>query len=663
MQLRLGGVWPLSCTKTLESQREFLFWNAPQSWLTPDSQLSMLEAVYHKADETTVQKTFASVQQSLAAIDTHLGQTLNTRADHPGDREGAETCPRPEDINLEEVSIDFLRTYSVHSNWKQIISFCNDYGQTMAHISVTLGYLRLLRHLFTWEIDLNVMDNVGLTALHYAYLFKQEHCAKFLIQSGVNQFILDDLGRSPSDLDPSLEVRLHSIMDIESDSHTDGASPIEYDTEMQDKVGKLYAKDFLIQQWMRRDEDERRGEAPPSRYPNPDKLGRPRTANGPLALDLTDERGRDVTYGRFPSVGIRIPEENSTLIVAEEMDGEASIEIAPPPHIALPPSPEASAQLQKADRPSDIGQDTFSHPAPLDGAINTPDLERPQRNRRTRASHPLARREPSLVPTATRPLLPDTPKDIKEHNGTNDEKRLQHSTPYARPSTSSQRCIPMSTSILQNERGLDDDTKYYSLMTPMKYNRLISDGYTFFEGPPWPSSPHHFYSSLDATMDLTSASPVVTAPTSTRPLPNLVTTTSSTAPTAVTFNLPSPSALSFTLITGTDVPKPAMSHAAARAVIDAYVRDSAWLARHEMEPRVCDAGVPECALQLARPGDSIWACFCRRVRRNGVTIFKCTSCSHKTDRLNRAVGHQRSKWGHMPFACTDRGWYVVVLRS
>ena len=346
----------------------------------------MLETVYHKADETTVQKTYASVQQSLAAMDTHLGQTLNTRADHPGDREGAETCQRPEDVDLEEVSIDFLRTYSVHPNWKQIISSCNDYGQTMAHISVTLGYVRLLRHLFTWEIDLNVVDNMGLTALHYAYLFKQEDCAKFLIQSGVNQFILDDLGRSPSDLDPSLEVRLRSIMDIDGDGHADSASPIEYDTKMPDEVGRLYAKHFLVQQWMRRDEDGGGGEVPPSRYQSPENLGRPRTANNPPAPDFTDERGRCVTYDRLPPSDVRIPEENSTLIAAtgarsrlhtpEEMGLEASIEMAAPPHVVLPPSPisKASAQSREVDRPSGIGQDTSSHPAPLDGAINTPYL-------------------------------------------------------------------------------------------------------------------------------------------------------------------------------------------------------------------------------------------------------------------------------------------------
>ena len=324
----------------------------------------MLKSVYHEADETTAQRAYASVQQSLATMNTRLGLTLNTRNNHPDNREVAETSPRPEDVNLEEVFIFFLRTYSAHPNWTQIISSCNDYGQTMAHLSATLGQLRLLRHLFIWGINLNAMDNAGLTALHYAYLFKQEDCAKFLIQSGVNQFILDDLGRSPSDLDPSLEVRFHSDMDTDSDSHPDAASPDEYDTEMLDKAGNLYEKHLLVQEWMRRDGYDRRGQAPPSRYQSPENLGRPITASSSQVLDPTDEKEWGVTYDRFPSLGVRIPEESSTLTITEEMDLEVLVEIAATLHIALPPSPisKASAQSQEADRPSDIVQNTFSHP-------------------------------------------------------------------------------------------------------------------------------------------------------------------------------------------------------------------------------------------------------------------------------------------------------------
>jgi len=377
----------------------------------------MLKSIYQKADEATMQKTFASVQQSLATMNTHTNQSLNPRVDHPDNHERAE---RPEEVNLEEISIHFLRAYSIHPNWKQIISSCNDYGQTIAHISITLGYLRLLRHLSTWGIDLNVVDNMGLTALHYAYLFKQEECARFLIHSGVDQFILDDLGRSPSDLDPSLGARLRSDTDIDSDNYAEGASPIEYDNEMPDETGKLFAKHFLVQQWMRQGEDERRGEVPPSRCQSPETLGPPRSAGSPVTLDSADELDSGVAYDHSSSLGVRIPEENSTLIVAEEVHSGLPIEIVVSPHNTLPPSPisEFSAQIQDANRPSEIGQKPFSHQAPLGGTANTLDFERPQIYHGTRALHHFEPCRPSGVSTAMHAALPQgTSEDVEEQNG------------------------------------------------------------------------------------------------------------------------------------------------------------------------------------------------------------------------------------------------------
>jgi len=332
----------------------------------------MLKSIYQKAGETMVQKIFATVQHSLATMNTHPNPSLNTRVDHSPNHEEAETAPRPEEVNLEEISIHFLRTYSIHPNWKQIISSCNDYGQTMAHISITLGYLRLLRHLSTWEIDLNVVDNTGLTALHYAYLFKQEECAKFLIHSGVDQFILDDLGRSPSDLDPSLEIRLRSNMDTDSDNHAEGVSPIEYDTEVPDEAGQLYAKRFLVQQWMRQGEDERRGEVPASRCQSLETLGLPRSAGSPPALGSADEGDWGAMYDRSSPFIARIPKENSTPTVTEEMNPGSSKEVAvsprnPPPSSSLS---ELSAQTQEAIQPFNIGPYPFSLPDPLGTTVN-----------------------------------------------------------------------------------------------------------------------------------------------------------------------------------------------------------------------------------------------------------------------------------------------------
>ena len=285
--------------------------------MTPDSQLSMLKSIYHEADETTVQKTFASVQQSLATINTHPNLTLNTGVDHPDNQEGAETSSRSEEVNLEEVSIHFLRTYSIHPNWKQIISSCNEYGQTMAHISVTLNYFRLLQHLLTWQIDLNIVDNTGFTALHYAYLFRQEECARLLIRSGADPFILDDLGRSPSNLNPSLEVRSHPSMENDGYSSTRSTSPADFTIEMPEEAEALFAKQFLVHQWTQKIEDERRSEAREvlhTRYQR-----RADVASNASTDHSADERVGQVIHRQSSSSTIQFTQENPTFVASQEL--------------------------------------------------------------------------------------------------------------------------------------------------------------------------------------------------------------------------------------------------------------------------------------------------------------------------------------------------------
>jgi hypothetical protein len=380
----------------------------------PARLFSLLKAIYEWVEERTRQK---GPTQSFGTTNSHHNPSLNTRSTNSNNQEREEIPTSTQEVNLEEISIHFLCTYSTHANWKQIVSTRNDYGQTLAHIAVTLGYFRLLQHLFRWQVDLNIVDSMGLSVLHYAYIFKQEECAKILIHSGVDRFILDDLGRSPVDLDPSLEVRLRSIMDMDMDNSADDAPPIEFDTEMPDDAGKLYAKHFLIQQWMREGEDERRGEVTPSKYQSQETSSQP-------ALDSADESVRGVTYDGSPSLGTQTPEEHSTPAVAEEIDLGALIEIGTPPHITHPPSPicEVSPRTHEAYRPPDTGQNSFSHPGPLGGTINTPSLEVPQFLPRY-----LAQTEQSFVSTTGQGLL-DTLGDVKEQNDANDGKLLQRSS-------------------------------------------------------------------------------------------------------------------------------------------------------------------------------------------------------------------------------------------
>ena len=212
-------------------------------------------------------------------MNTHLNLSSNSGTNHSNSQERAETPPRLDEVDLEELAINFLCPYSTHPDWKQIISSSNEYGQTIAHISVTLGYFRLLRHLSRWDIDLGIVDNLGSTALHYAYIFRQAECARFLIHSGANALILDNLGRSPSDLDPSLEIELRPTVGIDGDSTTHSPST-DCDIKMPGEAEGLHAKHFFVRQWRRQIEDERSGENLPSRLQGK-MLGVP---SKPLAL-------------------------------------------------------------------------------------------------------------------------------------------------------------------------------------------------------------------------------------------------------------------------------------------------------------------------------------------------------------------------------------------
>ena len=220
----------------------------------------------------TTAYTLEYLQKSLAALQKRLGPTSRNDTLIGHNRvEGHITMPRLEEVNLEDVSIQFLSTYSTHSTWRQTVSLANDYGQTLAHISVVFGFLRLLQHLVAWGIDLQVQDDMGLTALHYAYFFQQEESVVFLLRSGATRFVLDHLGRTPSDLGPQLDGKLAlDSPDPCIDDHSDicsshRAQATDCDLDMPDEVEMLNAKSLLFKRWILQAEGDHYRESVSSR--------------------------------------------------------------------------------------------------------------------------------------------------------------------------------------------------------------------------------------------------------------------------------------------------------------------------------------------------------------------------------------------------------------
>ena len=220
---------------------------------------SLLKTVLETLDGRSLENIFTSIQQRLeAAFGSSTGANVHTTQEHGGGRTAHLDFQVEE---LEDVSIRFLSAHSKATNWKQIVSLQNDFGQTMAHIAVMLGYPRLLGSLIGWGIDLNLTDLHGSTALHYAFLCNESACAILLIRSGADELTLDELGRSAWDLNPPLADECTSrLQDVPK---VDGSFSVSYrpaeESEMEHaEAAALEATYVLVQRWLELMEGEGR---------------------------------------------------------------------------------------------------------------------------------------------------------------------------------------------------------------------------------------------------------------------------------------------------------------------------------------------------------------------------------------------------------------------
>jgi hypothetical protein len=115
------------------------------------------------------------------------------------------------------------------------------------------GFLSLLRHLVAWGVDLEVQDNLGFTALHHAHLFQQDECVVFLLRSGASRFVLDHLGRTPSNLAPQLNSELgpNSLDSYVCDNGVLGSNrhqKTDCDTDIPE--AERNAKYLLVKNWL-----------------------------------------------------------------------------------------------------------------------------------------------------------------------------------------------------------------------------------------------------------------------------------------------------------------------------------------------------------------------------------------------------------------------------
>ena len=119
----------------------------------------------------------------------------------------SEVEPGPLDSNMslhsslpESAFLEILSALKPLPEFPQLLATVNEHGQTLLHLAVHLRYRELVQKLVHWGIDLNIRDVNGFTALHTGYLCDDPFVVRFLEAEGATPFVLDGLGRSPTEL-------------------------------------------------------------------------------------------------------------------------------------------------------------------------------------------------------------------------------------------------------------------------------------------------------------------------------------------------------------------------------------------------------------------------------------------------------------------------------
>ena len=106
----------------------------------------------------------------------------------------------------ESAFLEVLSALQPLAEFPPLLATVNEQGQTLLHLAVHLRYRELVQKLIHWGIDPNVRDVNGFTALHAAYLCDDPFVVGFLEAEGASPFVLDELGRLPTELAAPISI-------------------------------------------------------------------------------------------------------------------------------------------------------------------------------------------------------------------------------------------------------------------------------------------------------------------------------------------------------------------------------------------------------------------------------------------------------------------------
>ena len=177
-----------------------------------------------------------SNQEQAAALEL-LVKRANIPTREPGEGSRGGQGGGVGDHDIETAMIQALEPLQNMPNFRELVSITNDCNQTLAHFAVMFRYLKLLRRLVEWDIDLNTADVNGLTPLHCAYRGGEEAFIEILLDAGAPENVLDALGRTPAHLMPNEFEASENVLDALERGFSplmpeSFESPRDHDTDM-----------------------------------------------------------------------------------------------------------------------------------------------------------------------------------------------------------------------------------------------------------------------------------------------------------------------------------------------------------------------------------------------------------------------------------------------
>ncbi|EGO00107.1 hypothetical protein SERLA73DRAFT_107088 [Serpula lacrymans var. lacrymans S7.3] len=205
-----------------------------------------------------------------------------------------------EETDYESVIVKFLNMLDVAVDNKSdipmsaAISHTTTSGQTLLHLAAFLGFSTLVEFLLRHNIDLDVRDRNGYTALHFAVTARSKACVKLLVDAGADLEIVNVLGKTPEEIAPTGFfadiISSESEQSYEADDDDDGESRWG-DVETEDETHEVTVKRRVTDRISRRRVDDSSQQAERKQTP---EIPRMDTSQGDLDTSSDIKKPKDV---------------------------------------------------------------------------------------------------------------------------------------------------------------------------------------------------------------------------------------------------------------------------------------------------------------------------------------------------------------------------------